>query len=227
MSLIHFDPSTHTYTNTVTNDTYTSVTTLIGAYAPKFDTEKWAAHVAQRDGVSVEFVKEQWALTAKQGTDRGSIIHDKMERFVKEQPIEKVRAFAEQKFAVTQVKKFIAEEIVYSVNYKVAGMADLICIHSDDTFSIVDYKTNKKISLDSKYNEYMFAPIEYLQVSDHTKYALQLSTYAFLYQQLTGLNVRRICFYHIKDGSVTPYYCNYLKPAVIAMLEDHKSKAEE
>jgi hypothetical protein len=101
----------------------------------------------------------------------------------------------------------------------------------------MDFKTNAKekngnlagLTFFSDYYDKLFAPLDHLDDCDYTKYTLQLSFYAYMFEKLTGIKVRRIFIDWIpyKDpakGRVFP--CVYMKNEVRGILERLKNNRE-
>ena len=82
--MIYFDEKTHTYINTETGKELISVTTLLGKYKPKFDKMENATRVANREGLDVDFILDQWEKEKNKACDYGTAIHKVMEDFLVE-----------------------------------------------------------------------------------------------------------------------------------------------
>lgn len=80
---LYFDEGPHKYTDSNGND-YISVTTLIGNYAPQFDTKYWAHKKAKEQGVSEKEIIRQWEKIKKEACDRGNVTHNGLEDAIKE-----------------------------------------------------------------------------------------------------------------------------------------------
>lgn len=120
---------------------------------------------------------------------------------------------------------------------KVAGQIDLL-IKDGNEISITDWKTNRKIDLESyfdgstKKRQMMKFPLDNIQDCNFYHYSLQLSLYAYLLQKINPKfkikNLEIVHFDH--DGNETIYKCDYLKEDVARMLlhyrRDQKIKSE-
>ena len=184
---VKLDHDTHVYTNTETGEKYTSVTTFIGAYKKKFDSDKWSKVVAKREGVSQKEILDKWSNITVTAQNRGTNVHLVMENYIKDKKIEKgfeelIDSFVKKTYGVFKDDSLIlSEELLYSHNYKLAGTADLI-VENDNIFYVMDFKTNKKFNFINKYNEYFYEPIDYLPQCEFTTYTIQLSIYAYMYE---------------------------------------------
>lgn len=76
---ISFNEALHTYTDEE-NNVYTSVTTVIGKYHPKFDENFWANKKAQELGISPDIVKANWKeirdFSCFKGTKEHKLLED-------------------------------------------------------------------------------------------------------------------------------------------------------
>lgn len=225
--MIVFDEESHTYTNSTTHERYISVTTLLGKYKTPFDKDKHSLRVAEREGVPQELVLEMWEKENKKATTRGTKIHKLMENYINFgekadgyewmfKSYDKILPYAVNKF-----KKVYSENLLHIDEYKVAGTADLIYDHGD-SFTIGDFKTNKKFNFASDFNEYFNDPISHLPYCEFNNYALQMSMYAFMYEKMTGKRCKKIVVYFLKEDKWQPIHCNYLKTDIQNILNWHR-----
>lgn len=141
--------------------------------------------------------------------------------------------------------KLYAEIGVFNIEYLVSGLIDLLAV-KDNKFFIIDWKTNKApIRYESGYfdkdldgnltdtfiikNEYLQYPLSHVADSSGNKYALQLSTYAYLTQQF-NMELSGILLFHIRDINdeevVKVLNIKYMDREVNSMLEHHISNVE-
>jgi ATP-dependent exoDNAse (exonuclease V) beta subunit len=227
--MIVFDEKSHTYTNSQTEDKYISVTTLLGKYKVPFDKEKHSLRVAEREGVTQEMVLEMWEQENKKATDRGTKIHKLMENYVSYG--EKVEDYdwmykSYDKIAsnhINKYKKVYSENLLYNHKYKVAGTADLIYDHGD-FFTVGDFKTNKKFKYTSDFDELFKQPVDHLTYCEFNNYALQLSMYAYMYEEITNKKCKKIVVFYLKEDKWQAIHCNYLKSDIKSILDDHLLK---
>ena len=228
--MITFDEKDHVYTHDQTQEKYTSVTTLIGKYEHEFDKDKHSARVAKREGVPQELVLEMWQAENDKANERGHKIHKLMENYIElgeEDPSYKWLYASYDKAARINIgayKSVVCENILHNDVYKIAGMADLIYDHGN-TFTIADFKTNKKFNFDSPFNDYLLPPIDHLSNCQFNTYALQMSLYAYMNECLTGKQCKKIVVFYLQDDVWTPINCNYLKSDAIALMKHHLYKS--
>ena len=229
--MIVFDEKSHTYTNNETNRKYISVTTLLGKYKKAFDSHAHSLRVAEREGVTQKFVLESWAATTKTATDRGTKIHQLMEKFVKFGEVDDSYNYLYKSYAnlidkhIGNFKQVLSEELLHLDEYEVAGISDLIYERKDD-FIVGDFKTNKQYRFSNNYNDYFKAPIDHLQACEFNTYALQLSMYARMFEQKSGKKCSKIVTFYLDQDQWVPYHSNYLKTDINNILEHYKSNSK-
>lgn len=229
------DHEKHVYTNTTNGDVYTSVTNFISQFKKPFDKDFWSKKVAQREGVDQSVILDTWNNLTKTAQGKGTAIHLVMERFIKERYVESGfeeltdSFYKKTSHIINNTSSVLSEQLLYSHEHKLAGTADLI-VDNGDVFHILDFKTNKKFNFISKYNEYFFEPVDYLQQCEFNTYTIQLSIYAYLYELLTGKKCGGLKIYYLRDFSGRFWQeinCSYMKSAVRDMLENRMKKLLE
>jgi ATP-dependent exoDNAse (exonuclease V) beta subunit len=229
---VKFDESTHTYRNTETGELYTSATQLISKFKTLFDSKFHAERVAKREGVPVELVLESWEYEKNKSIVKGKNIHSLLENYVRFGETEKdynwlYKAFEKQREClVGKSKKVYAEKLLWNHEYKLAGTCDLLYEH-DESFTVLDYKTNKAITAFSKYNEYLLPPVDFLSYCEYNVYALQLSIYAYMNEILTGKRIRNLHILYLTDDKFISFNVPYMKFEVQKMLEYNKEKNDK
>lgn len=111
---------------------------------------------------------------------------------------------------------------------KISGQVDLLVRNGNDV-SIFDYKTNKEIKKKSffnsskKSNVMMKYPLNTIMDCNYWHYVLQLSTYAYMVQQINPeLNIKELKLIHIdRTGKQTIYDLEYRKDDVERMIKHY------
>lgn len=193
-----FNAKEHTYTDSVENFQYCSVTRWIEQFKPEFNEQDMAKRVARNEGVPVELVLEEWERKRNNSTKFGTRVHKALEVFCSEGKI----LYPEYKNILTSFKNLgIAldkkncdfEKLVFNKKYRIAGTSDVIIRNTDKkTFSIYDFKTNKKFRYISRFGQKMLGPLEKFPCAEYYAYAMQLSMYAYLYKEMSGLEPLRL-----------------------------------
>mgnify|MGYP003627608587 CR=1 FL=1 len=222
---IKFNEKSHTYTHVDTKERFISVTTLLGKYKKPFDKELHARRVSDREGVPIDMVLEMWESEKNKACDRGNKIHKLLEDYIEYGEMDDNHNWLYKTYDksvewyVDKFDKILSENVVYNEEFKVAGMADLIYEHKNGEFTVGDFKTNKKFRFSSPFGERLLAPVDHLHNCEFNIYALQLSMYAYLYEQMTGKKCRKCVIFYLKDDKFKPYHVNYLKSDIKAILK--------
>lgn len=199
---IIFKESTHEYINSNTNDNYTSVTTIISKYFPKFVAdENKTKYTRKKLQMTHEEVLELWENKKIYSCNRGSEIHYMLECIfngidydinnIKYVSFNEMISYFNKGMEIYNNSKelydFHPEELVWSDEYKIGGQVDLpIFDHNRKEITVVDHKSNdKELLYDNKYQPKMLHPFNNsgLGTGDLTKYGLQLSIYSILLEQ--------------------------------------------
>lgn len=114
---------------------------------------------------------------------------------------------------------------------RLAGQIDLLVKRGNDII-IIDYKTNKELKLKSGFDTKtrstikMKYPLNHLDDCNFMHYTMQLSTYAWMIEQLNpDYQVRDLIILHRDHNNVdTIYHLDYKKAEVIKMLKFYKKK---
>ena len=96
-----------------------------------------------------------------------------------------------------------------------------------DDFIVADFKTNKKYRFSNDFNEYFLAPVDHLPYCEFNTYALQLSMYAYMYEQKSGKKCNKIVTLYLEEDTWIPYHANYLKSDIINILTNYKLNAKK
>lgn len=196
-----FNSELHTYTDPTDDFKYTSVTRWVDRFKPIFDKQTRAAKLAAKEGVSVDFILNDWQQKRENSAKYGTKLHKALETFNNTGSIEDtdcipvVESF--KKLKLNFPGQTFHEKLVYNRQLGIAGMADIISHNEDSkTFNVFDFKTNKKFRFQTRFTDcQLLAPLEHYPNTEYYHYALQLSMYGFLYKQMSGLDVKRLKIY--------------------------------
>lgn len=237
---ILFEPIAHTYTNSITKRLYRSVTTVIGDYEQEFDEMGISKAISLQPndrrkemykGLTQDEILFLWKEENRIANEYGTKIHDLLEKYLKANLFyfptddwEREILNAYDELNIDLGVKYYCEKILHNDNYEIAGMTDHLVDLDDNFFDVNDYKTNKVINFYSPYQNRLKYPLDFLDDCQFNVYALQLSMYAYFYEQETGKKCRslKLLYYDREIKKFIPYYTPYMKMEVIAMLEHYK-----
>jgi ATP-dependent exoDNAse (exonuclease V) beta subunit len=224
--MIKFEEKEHKYIWEPTGEQYISVSQLLSKYKNPFDKEGHANRIAKRDGIDPKEVIQQWQNIADIATTKGKKIHKLLEDYVRHKVKDSEYGWLYDQFDLNLFKGYIqitAEKILWNCKNKVAGTSDLV-VDFDDTFSIIDFKTNKQFRTWNKYNEYLLPPVDYLQHCEYNDYCLQLSLYAYMYEMLSYKRCRNIQIFYINEENIYNYNMPYMKLEIVSILKHNREQ---
>lgn len=187
------------YYRAPSGDWYPSVTTVMSAF-PNQGLLDWKSRVGE----------EEAARVGNTAAYRGSMLHGLCEQYLKNEPIDdNVHPFYKALFNKVKKELDIHLGTVYGIEFplhsdviKVAGRGDL-CAQWDDVPAIIDFKTSTQIK-----------PVEWVQ-----GYFEQMSAYAVMFEERTGLNIPKIvvvlatenvpCYWY--ESKPSKHIANFLK----------------
>jgi len=216
-----------------------SVTTFISKFFKKFDAKAIARKLAKfpinkQNKKGVRYWLKTWKNDAQHGTDTHWLIEQAMvgntgvntsifeERTLKKAQLgidwihNKMRSYGEPQIA--------AEGRLFDKELGIAGTIDLLISHNkedsstDRVISLIDWKTNKKITKSGYGGEKAKAPIETFNDCNYIKYALQLSLYAYIIER-QGQEIQDLIIVHLTEKGAVEYKIPYLKEEIKKMLE--------
>lgn len=193
---IEFFEDTHIYKSVIDGEEirYISGTQFLHKFFRPFDADgEIAKRCAAREGCSVEDIKARWAAAGKEATTLGTKVHECCEdielgrKELRNTP-SNPREAKMIEHATNMARRFYegfdilgVEKIVFSPSLKIAGTIDLFArSKKDGTYIIADWKTNKSIDIEDKWNKFALPPISHLHDTNWVHYGLQLSSYEYL-----------------------------------------------
>lgn len=236
---IEFFEDTHKYVSNINGKelVYTSGTQFLSKFYPQFDPDgKIAANCARREGITVEELKARWKAKGDESCRLGTRLHEicednilgRNERNQPENDIE-ARRFANGRKLAQKLRQSIdilgAEKIIFSdrLPIPIAGTIDLLGqSRKTSEVIILDWKTNKEITSENKYEKFCLEPIQHIPDISLHHYALQLSLYQYLLQfegyVKKGTKFKRALLHVTEDGVEViqcPDYTNEIKDMLI------------
>ena len=162
---------------------------------------------------------KEWDLISYQGTSKGSKIHDLLQHGIERRFYSPNISKAVQDYLHYFKKRFeiVATEFVVGNNF-LGGMVDKLACDFDSNLYLIDYKTDKELSLTSNYN--LSYPYHYLDDSSFTKYSLQTSCYRLMLEE-KGVNIYKTLIIHFGKKSFTPIEPIYYKSIAKEIINDN------
>ena len=197
-----------------------------------------------------DFNKEQqaildvWDLEKRISCERGTKIHAELENSFYKKPkdinlakyeiggkFECRKDYTDLDIENAVYPEYLISYVTPDGRMAVAGQIDLL-VKKGNKITIADWKTNKKIETKSFFNTKtkssvkMQYPLNNLDDVNYWHYAMQLSTYAWMMQQLNPeYEIEDLVLVHFDhEGHMTVYHMPYLKKEVGLMLGYFKKK---
>lgn len=189
----------HTYTDK-SKQRYKSVSSVLSLIKPKFDTEGKALEYAVKKKMAVKDVLKLWEEKKNTGLNFGTMIHENIETYFKERKVldERYSEIVEDISDRVYVDGGYNELICFDKIKKICGTADYVQF-KENSFIISDFKTNLKFNFENPFQDkFLSGPVNHLPNSEYFIYALQLSFYARMISNLTGLMCESLNVYWLK-----------------------------
>lgn len=232
---LEFDEAEHVYT--LDGWVLTSVTTVIKKYSVPFEADAQAARIAERDGTTAEAILAKWDANNAKASERGTYIHNHIEGICRrfnddwgiaaklvnhpEEYVHALRAAWRWFSDHSEIQQgYLAPEFrVVHPGYGLAGTIDLIASTYEGVPAIIDWKTNKTLSVDGYSN--MLPPFQRgklaLPDSNLFHYYLQLNMYRRILMDRYDFNdATLMVLVHLEDNG---RYTTYNVPAMDAHVD--------
>ena len=190
-------------------------------------------------------ILDEWDAENRKSCDRGTKIHADLENsfYSKKDDINLSKFEIGGKFECRKdyseldiengvYPEYLISRVSPDGKLRIAGQIDLL-VKKGNKIIIADWKTNKKIETKSFYNSKtkssvrMKFPLNNLDDVNYWHYTLQLSTYAWMVQQLNPeFEIEDLVLVHFDHSdNMTVYHLPYLKTEVIKMLSHFKKES--
>lgn len=242
---VYLEPIEHKYHHRETGKIYKSVTTTLTSIEPHFDSEGVSlAIVNQPDnvkqeryiGLTQQQILDYWQMLNDEANVYGTRVHDIVERYLLANKWYFPEDTEEGKFEQAVIDGWNAlkidegiamwpERIMFSEQYELAGMSDLVIDIDDTYFDVWDWKTNREFNFFNQYGyETLYKPFDHLQACQWSIYTLQLSVYAYMYElEFPHRKCRQICIGYWDKEKLTfqKIQIMYMKHEARKLIEMH------
>lgn len=228
-----------------------SATKLIEEYSQPFDSDKWAPISAKKQGITVEEILKQWETGNQISQVKGTFLHKYMEDGIACKYFHYSPDIVKKQFgydvlnppkgnsiwdkAVILMDAFLesikgrlipirSELVVGDPEYDIAGMVDqLFWNEKTGQLEIWDWKTNKEIKMENKYQK-MKGFLSTYDDCHFIHYSLQLNIYKHIIQKMTGLEIGacRIVWFNENNDKFEVITCKDLYKEAVQMLEERR-----
>lgn len=223
---VKLEPISHRYYDAAGRE-YMSVSKFLKLLSEPF--ENTYAYRAADDET-----RAKWAAKRDDAANHGTRIHNALEDFdntglISADNMEFEPLIKDVSLKYSEYHKTYNEVCLYNEKYMLAGTTDKICVVSnrrDSVVDIADFKTNGAHGIEffSRYGKTLYEPLSHLHDCNYVKYSLQLSLYAYFFEELTGRRVRRMYLHFIPPQdpmSHTKIPVMYMKNDVKLLLDKY------
>lgn len=210
---LSFNDSTHIYT--VNGRIFDSVTTIVENAFPKFDSEKHAKVVAEREGLTISQVLKAWEEKGKISREAGTKMHQQIERFLTGLSYERTTEVSLFEYFYNQVSlhPYRTEWAIFDEDSRIAGTVDYV--DDENGYILYDWKRSTSIlkngfpDKSNAFGEKGNYPIEHLDNCAYYHYALQLSFYRYILEKNYGITITK--------QRLGVFHSSYNKPYILEM----------
>jgi hypothetical protein len=219
------------------NNFYDRVTSFIHSYTEPFDAETWAKklsgkphkRVPEYEFLSPQGILDKWAADNRRSLDEGNYVHAKLEQvFSPDLIVEHRPDLVSDEFIHIYIRKLkelfrgltpkvYPEYRLYSKELALAGTTDLKIVNHGLT-SFLDYKTNKVINFEAKFDKYFLEPLTFVPYCEYYEYTIQMSIYAYMDKLINGSHINKLTLLHCKHGIVKAIPIQYREDLVLKLL---------
>ena len=238
-SKLKFNEAAHSYTSG--KKKYTSATTFLGQFFPKFEADRIAYFVARKRGITKQAVLKEWEANKNAACDFGTAVHLYAELYIQDLKLNKpnndreknIFPLVEKAIDDILVKyEFVdSEKIVFSPKHGIAGTIDLVLRNKETgKLCLLDYKTNKQIVKENRYSKPAYPPIEEHNDANFTKYMFQLNLYKYI-METEGYcdkdEIEELTLLHILADSLKEYEVPFIQNDIETLLQYIVDKKEK
>jgi len=238
---VYLEPIEHVYIHRKTGAKYNSVTKAIASIEPHFDSQAVSVAIVNQPnenkqeryiGMTQIQILDYWQMLNDEANIYGTKVHDIVERYLKANkwwfPEDELSKKVIEGYNNLKVDEGIAmqpERIMFSEEFQLAGMSDLIVDIDSTFFDVGDWKTNRVFNFFNPYGyETLHKPFDHLQNCQWSIYTIQLSVYAYMYEMETAKKCRQIWvgYWDKTKETFEKIQIMYLKHEARKLLELHK-----
>ena len=199
------------------NREFTSATTFIGKFKNKFDTENMAQTYADKRGLVVEDVINEWDLKRDISTVKGSMVHNYAENFWYNKVFPYDPSVSIKKFGTDIIKDKFEKCVTIFEKFYNDAKTNLIPVKMEFVVADEDYGIAGMV-------ENFKSPISHIDVCEINTYSLQLHLYKHIIEKNTNLKIGNLYLVWINEvnDNYKIFPCKDLTAELKLMLETTK-----
>ena len=190
-----------------------------------WDFAKYNFYTYER-GMTAGEIKEMW--DSPEARNRGTEAHYMMELWMNSDPcrvdqpeVQVGLKFVESQLVANQIRAYRTEWEIYGEEENLAGSVDFVGTFPDGSLVIVDWKRSDKLATHMRdhWNKKLKWPMNHLDDCDGAKYAIQLSSYAWILEKYYGKKVKALALCSLHPNAPFHTWVPYLKDEVEYLMK--------
>lgn len=200
-----------------------SVTELSSKYCTASDRYSFFSYDR---GMTPNEIKETW--DSPEARNRGTEAHYMMELWMNSEPCRlsqpEVKGgldFVRKQLLTNNIKAYRTEWEIYGEEENIAGSVDFVGSFPDGSLVIVDWKRSDKLDthMVDHWNKKLQWPFTHLDDCDGAKYAIQLSSYAWIIEKYYGKTVKALALCSLHPNLPFHTWIPYLRDEVEVLMK--------
>lgn len=238
---IFFDEKPHIYTVNGINKSFTSVTTFIHDFFPKFDADSiidkmmnsrnWTN--SKYYGMTKEEIIQEWEDNKNLAAHNGTIMHKDIELFFNDIKVEnkskEFKFFLDFNKEHNNLIPYRTEWEIFDEDLLLAGSIDMcFTTENSDEIIIYDWKRSKDIKENNLYDSGLY-PVSHLPHANYWHYSLQLNIYKTILEKKYGKKVKEmyLLWLHPNNENYKKIKVTELKDEVNQLFKIRKEQIEK
>ena len=245
---ITFVESSHSYLIGGHPSNSSSVTGTLKQFKKQFEKDKIASRVAKKKNQTVKQVLHEWETINKLSTTTGSMLHKYIENFYNNKRLEFEGSFEElgydEKKKILEIfPKLVEYFLAFYADHKhlvpiknemvigdikdtrICGTLDLLSYNlQEETFEILDFKTNKKMEKTSSWGNLLY-PFDDMTEGEVNEYTIQLNCYKYIIEKYTTIKISKmkLIWFNVNNEGYEIIELKEIQPKIKLMFDKIKS----
>jgi len=190
-----------------------------------WDFVKYTLYSYER-GMTADEIKSMW--DSPEARNRGTEAHYMMELWMNSDPcrleqreVKMGLQFVESQLVPNNIRAYRTEWEIFGEEENLAGSVDFVGTFPDGSLVIVDWKRSAKLPMHMRdhWNKKLKWPLNHLDDCDGAKYAIQLSSYAWILEKYYGKTVKALALCSLHPDAPFHTWVPYLRDEVEYLMK--------
>ena len=198
----------------------------VSELSTKYTTSEVYSFFSYDRGMTPNEIKKSW--DSPEARNRGTEAHYMMELWMNSEPCRLSQPevaggleFVKNQLMPNNIKAYRTEWEIYGEEENIAGSVDFVGSFPDGSLVIVDWKRSNKLNthMIDHWNKKLQWPFTHLDDCDGAKYAIQLSTYAWIIEKYYGKTVKALVLCSLHPDLPFHTWIPYLRDEVEVLMK--------